>query len=380
MIHSIRIRNFKSFEDVHVDFSSFTAIVGLNAAGKTNIVNAVVFLQRLAVGDSTAEIFPKMATVPRELFYRFNTSNEFSFEISLEKDSKKYRYSIGVAQQEKPGESQPQLIVSRESLVIYESDVEIKVYERDRNKLRDSQNKEIPLSIDATQAALQYNNNETRAVRLLLRSIRIPSPAVIDSRDVIANAVSGGLGGLLVRLKETSPSDYVDFEKISKNLVPSFGSIVDTAFGAKSGVENSEPFQDYLILYKEKNISESLSMRALSTGDIRTLYLLASILNLRKHGTLIIEEVENGIHPKRAADLISHLENISRIRETQVIFTTHSPLIIDSLKPANVVFVSKDGTSGTKVLCLKEQKRLTHVQEVLREGGKLTDYINAQLG
>ena len=60
-------------------------------------------------------------------------------------------------------------------------------------------------------------------------------------------------------------------------------------------------------------------MQSISAGDIRTLYLIASALNMPDHSTIIIEEIENGIHQK-INDLIDHLDTISNIKSMQIIF------------------------------------------------------------
>jgi predicted ATPase len=47
MLARIRLRGFKSFEDVEVRFGPFTCIAGGNGAGKSNLFDAIQFLRDL---------------------------------------------------------------------------------------------------------------------------------------------------------------------------------------------------------------------------------------------------------------------------------------------------------------------------------------------
>lgn len=44
-IKKIRLKNFKNFEDVEVDFGMFNVIVGANATGKSNLISAIKFIR-----------------------------------------------------------------------------------------------------------------------------------------------------------------------------------------------------------------------------------------------------------------------------------------------------------------------------------------------
>ena len=48
MLTRLRVKGFKSLEDVEVRFGPFTCIAGANGAGKSNLFDAIVFLKNLA--------------------------------------------------------------------------------------------------------------------------------------------------------------------------------------------------------------------------------------------------------------------------------------------------------------------------------------------
>lgn len=59
---------------------------------------------------------------------------------------------------------------------------------------------------------------------------------------------------------------------------------------------------------------------------------------------LLVEEPENGLHPSRIRDVMEILRKISET--AQVVIATHSPLVINEMKPNEVTVVTRN-ESGT---------------------------------
>ncbi|MEW6281592.1 MAG: AAA family ATPase, partial [Candidatus Eremiobacterota bacterium] len=76
---------------------------------------------------------------------------------------------------------------------------------------------------------------------------------------------------------------------------------------------------------------EKVSVRSLSDGTLRFLGLLAALLTAKKDSTLLVEEIDNGLHPSRIHLLAEWLEVQTAKRRFQVIATTHSPLLLERL-------------------------------------------------
>ena len=56
MITEISLHNWKSFEDSTLLIDQITFLIGTNASGKSNIVDALMFLSRLSGGERLAEV------------------------------------------------------------------------------------------------------------------------------------------------------------------------------------------------------------------------------------------------------------------------------------------------------------------------------------
>jgi len=87
----------------------------------------------------------------------------------------------------------------------------------------------------------------------------------------------------------------------------------------------------------------SFSSRVISDGTIRLLALLTVIDDPNREGILCFEEPENGVHEGRIPDLIDILRSATDTQDRdgdffQVLINTHSPAVMRSLRPEEVLF------------------------------------------
>jgi len=69
----------------------------------------------------------------------------------------------------------------------------------------------------------------------------------------------------------------------------------------------------------------------LSDGTLRVLAVGATLLSAPRGSLVIIEEIDNGVHPSRAESLVLQIRKISEGRNLRVLLTTHNPALIDGL-------------------------------------------------
>jgi predicted ATPase len=84
-----------------------------------------------------------------------------------------------------------------------------------------------------------------------------------------------------------------------------------------------------------------------SHGTLRLLALtiLAHLPDLR--GTLLVEEPENGVHPRAIGAVV---QSLSSIAGCQVLAATQSPLVLKNLTPAQVLCFARDATGATDIV------------------------------
>ncbi|MCB0063935.1 MAG: ATP-binding protein, partial [Caldilineaceae bacterium] len=91
----------------------------------------------------------------------------------------------------------------------------------------------------------------------------------------------------------------------------------------------------------------------LSDGTLRILAVAAALLSADEGSFVIIEEIDNGVHPSRAGLLLQNIRKVAVQRGLRVLLTSHNPALLDALPDSaipNVVFCYRDPASGASEL------------------------------
>ncbi len=380
MYLAIDITNFKSIKRATAKLPQFGAVVGRNAAGKTNLIQSIQFIRDLAVGKTTTEAQKSISLIPNELFNFNQGDREFGVDMTIKlKDDNEYLFCVRARLIN--GSVRPAvLIINQETLYKLNEDGEKEVvYIRGEDNIKDKDNNIIPLAVDLNKLALAvYKNPSTELVKDAFVKTVIPNVEIVNNIESIAtesvDSEYGNLASIIVNLHHNHPQTYDKFQIIIKKIMPHFSSLIEIPSKSNEVSESPEK-ESYLIVLEEQNLNQKLSMQSVSSGDLKTLFLIATTLNMDDYSTLIIEEIENGMHPKRIIDLIEHLETISKIKNMQILFTTHSPIVINKISPSEVVLTGRGMDQGTQFTLLEESEQITKIKRYLQEGGHLTDYL-----
>ena len=99
----------------------------------------------------------------------------------------------------------------------------------------------------------------------------------------------------------------------------------------------------------------------MSDGTLRFAAIVVALLTTKPNGLLIVEEVDNGLHPSRAKELIRVLKDISSERNVDVLCTTHNPVLISELGNEMIPFISyvgRDEKGDSHIRLLEEKENL----------------------
>jgi|GEM_PF-3534759 len=384
MISSIKISNFKSIIDATAKLPHFGAIVGLNAAGKSNLIISIELTKLLIAGNVDLSILAdRYVSVPEELFnLRDNSPTRpfsFEFEISAESDAK-YLFGISIALKKNPNTAST-LVVDQEYLKKVSNGSDVLIYKRNSDGSIQTNGEVIPPTINISNDKLfipLYETPDTDKVKQVFRNIRLQSSDVKNLRSpgvfLNGNEVSRSdrISNLVGRvMKDTNL--YGQFLKIIKTLMPNFSDFKEIKIDTEKIKGN-----EFMILMQENSLQRELSSRSFSEGDLRTFAIIATALEAPSGSAFFIEEVENGMHPGRAEKLVEYLDTFSKVKDIQIVFSTHSPLVINELKPHNILFVSKNG-HGTEFELLSDSEDITRIKALLKEGGSVSDYLSTKL-
>jgi hypothetical protein len=97
--------------------------------------------------------------------------------------------------------------------------------------------------------------------------------------------------------------------------------------------------------------------------------LRPALLSAEEGSLVVIEEIDNGVHPSRAAMLLENIERVANARALRVLLTTHNPALVDTLPPEatpDIVYCYRDPSEGDSRLVRLED--LPNYPELVARG------------
>ncbi len=347
MLRRLSIVGFKSLGEVTLDLPRVVVLAGPNAAGKSNVLDAVQMLARSGTQRTLAEaLAPPIRGFPTEAFtlppgglpeLLGQPSARFTLEADLELGSamgaaaaERVRYRVGVEIDPDTGA----LSLADEYLSRLRKDWRPKDTPRVevKNKeliLRRSGGGGRPpheqlganhtLLSDARLSGSSYPLFDR--VRDELREWRTyyfdPASAMRDAvppRDVSDIGVNGEhLAPFLYGLKVRNAKAFAAVNRALRAIIPAIGQL-DVDLDTKRGTLDIQIEQDGTVF----------SSRIVSEGTLRVLGLCAVAVTAQS-GLIALEEPENGVQPQRLERIAELLASISRRSGAQIVVTTHSP-------------------------------------------------------
>lgn len=123
-------------------------------------------------------------------------------------------------------------------------------------------------------------------------------------------------------------------------------------------VIKTDKYGNITLLSGETEKGTSYSEFHFGAGESSIIKMVLGIENVADQGLILIEEIENGLHPLATARLVDYLIDVADRKNVQVIFTTHSEYAIAPL-PAEAVWAAVDGTAIQGKLDINSLRSLT---------------------
>jgi predicted ATPase len=388
MLSSLTVRNFKSLDDVTVVFPRMAVLFGPNAAGKSNLLDAIQAVSRIGTQRTLADaVGDPIRGYPIEAFsfppgglaeLLSLSSVQFSLSADLRRKQDAYRYRIKV--EITPGSGA--LAVADEYLSALARDGDpkgtaaielvegrIRIRRKGEGKPRYEnvgQNYAIlsdprlgrPLypAIEAARSELSDWRTYYLDPRVAMRAAQPPS----DVRDI--GVLGGEIAPFLYRLHAEYPKHFGAVSRALRSIVPSVEEL-------KVDLDRRRGTLDILI----RQSGTDYSSRIVSEGTLRVLALCAIAANPWGGSLLAFEEPENGVHPRRLELIAQLLLSLALDQERQIVVTTHSPLFCDA-----VLKGSRSRPSDIGLFNVRRSGRATVVQPFDITGPLFKDHQIAQ--
>lgn len=372
MITELYLENWKSFAKATLYIDPLTFLIGTNASGKSNVLDAFMFLQRLASGISTqTAINGDMSISPLrggvEWLIR-DGENHCVLRIKVQSVTYSYIYELEFLKAESD------IVITSERLLLDDaslSESRVLFY----TGMADERVSDVSVYICASEDSEPVKFDFVKSHIVLWqvdksgvnKEVKEGAAAVIKALqdifilDPIPNHMRGysklsdkllpdasNIAGVLAALEDEKRLAIE--EKLTKYLRPLPEKDIDQVFVERVGRHGT----DAMLYCKEewvKGKTIEVDAREMSDGTLRFLAIITAILLGKKSSLLIVEEIDNGLHPSRAVVLARMLEELSAEKEIDILCTTHNPELINALGNKMIPFISsvkrndEDGSS-----------------------------------
>lgn len=364
MIKEIHFKNWKSFRDAKLMIDPLTVLIGTNASGKSNALDGLRFLNRIAAGMdlSSALVGDTSRNGIRggAEWASLKPNTEFTLEVLFGVDENmEYLYSITV-------QTIPQVLLIGESLkrIKYTGKRTIRAYEinlfwtdtlsgdipaitarlynEHRGKPKDcGRSKSILQQLHGQASRQEISEGVDYVVRALSNIFILdPVPGLMRGYSPFSKGLeenASNIAGVIAALPEEKKRNVI-------STISKYASKLPEKDIEKVWAEPVGLFQTDAMLYcKEKWVigtdSMTVDARSMSDGTLRFLAVLTALLTRPENSQIIIEEVDNGLHPSRAGLLLEILDEIGQARRIDVLITTHNPALLDAMGENMVPFI-----------------------------------------
>ena len=312
-IKKLHIQNFKSLVDFHLeDIPQFCAFVGPNASGKSNIFEALEFLNfvltytpksinSLEERKNLISYNTGLDTITYRIFFKDGINLTYGFRLPENVDDSKLTYVDST-------------LYSPSSFNFYDPDFRKNNIEK-WEKLGVEYENDYEIFFDSFS-------------RIFVGKPELKKINQSSNKLLIDGSNTSQILGKIFQ-DEAKKEDFTQWLSV---LIPEFKSI-DVQ---KSGIDGS-----FHIFVYEKSHTKPFPITLLSDGTKNILALMAAVYQSNEPQFLCIEEPENGLHPHAIETLVDFFREKCETEGHHIWLNTHSPTLIRCLEIEEVITVNK---------------------------------------
>ncbi len=369
-LHRIRIRNYRSIGKCGVELAPLTVLVGRNAAGKSNFLNALRFV---VDGLRSSLDHAIKAHGGIDAVRRRSTGHPRNFAMELDlllPPHQACTYGFEIA-----ARPQGAFVVKRERLDVRElSGQPLAHYDVGNGQVLGKSRTDMPpVAADRLYLVTASSFPEFRPVydALLamgfynlnpdaMKELQSPDAGEILHRD------GDNLASVIARLSADRAEAYARIKKYLQAIVPGITEVMRVALGPRETLE----FRQQVEGAKHPWTFYAANM---SDGTLRALGALVAVAQLANHRAPVsligIEEPETALHPAAAGALMDALREAAA--HTQVVATSHSPDLLDQIDLSHDAVLVVTAREGKTEIAPLDQASLEAIKKHLYSPGEL---------
>lgn len=387
MIKEVRIRNFKSVQDLKLPLSRFNVLIGSNGSGKSNILEAIAFGAAASADKLDNEFLGSRgirSSTPKLMKSAF-IADSYLKPITLEFKENGAVIPFNIEEEEKP--ILKWNVKEKAMLEQFMSESILSLFVEDFDTIKDASKEAIPKEIWEKFSAIRElipgtdkNNksvakfinslvNHTTIAEIykenfhneLLSNFIIYSPEIGSLRKLEEESqikplgIRGeGLFNLIQIFKENETYGDKTILEIKKYL-----HIIEWFDDFDATYDEESYYRQYFSI-KDRFISDiSLNQNNVNEGFMFLLFYISLIISKETPAFFAIDNIEASFHPLLCKELAKNLVELCKNHNKQVIITTHNPFILDGLDLSDgsqSLFVVRRNSEGETIADKIEQQ------------------------
>jgi predicted ATPase len=356
-IETIRLRNFKVFQDVTLqEIPSFCVVVGANGSGKSTLFDVFHFLKDCLTFNVTIALQSRGGF--REVVSREHVNEAIEIEIQfrtlINNANRLVTYLLEIAQDEK-GRPVVEREILRYKRGAYGSPFHFLDYQRGKGfaitneedfdkseeQLRREEQTLNSTDILAIKGVGQFQRfKAANAFRQFIESWNVSDFHINlarGSKDMAGPSEHLSASGDNLQLAanylyENHPEIFTKILEKMRRRVPGIGTITP------------EPTADgrLLLKFQDGSFRDPFIDRWVSDGTIKMFAYLVLLYDPKPHPLLCVEEPENQLYPRFLYELAEEFREYAQ-RGGQVFVSTHSPDFLNATQIDEVIWLDKQG-------------------------------------
>jgi predicted ATPase len=378
----LHVENFRSLRDVTIPLGPLTVLVGPNGVGKSNVLKVFYLLADIIRTDLQPALdarggFDEVAfwggsRPPTSMTVRVKATWTTHASISAPDE-----YGLTIRRRSLPNNPDAYKL-SREETFVFKrtqgrgrritiSGEEARVMDKQAGKEKDSGSFGIQKLSSGLSTLPRLTSSdggeEVAKVAQELSAFRVFDIDVEAAREpsrlrrrryLELSPQADNLAEFLLHLN-SEDEIWEDLVADARTILPQLEDIEFAAVGGSS--------QQVHVMLRERGLRHATPLKDASYGTVRLLGLLALLYDPDPPAFTCIEEIDHGLHPQALELVVERLRDAAE--RTQFIVATHSPALVDRLRPDEFVVCDRDEHGASIIPALTTRD----VEAIVEESG-----------
>jgi predicted ATPase len=343
LLRKLEVDNFKSLCNFSIEFSPLSVLIGSNSVGKSSILHAISLISHFANGSVKEYLLKRNwhSTELKSKHYHASKRNiTFSAQFSLGESNLKWDFTLTAKKDEDTLTCVREKItdMDTQSILLIRETKSMTWYDYTKNKMEkfpeiqllgsmlslidtDKEVVRFPQLVELKRFVSGINSSELLSPEKMKRTSRY------DATDL---GIGGERLGAFLHSLNTDQRQLIN-EKI-KECYPYLQNVLTSKkrYGHVT-LQMSEKFKDI----------EPYTVNAnyISDGLLRIIAIISLSALDESYTAILLDEIEDGINPGLAANLINYLIDMTKETKKQIFITTHSPIMLNYFDEDSVIFL-----------------------------------------